>query len=226
MTQLKKVNLKGESVGSIEISDEILGIKKHPQSVKDYLVALRANKRQWSASTKNRSEVKCSNKKPHAQKGTGNARQGSLASPQYKGGGVVFGPKPKFDQHIKINRKERRAAKGMLLSEKMLEGNFIILAKGEKFEVPRTKDMIGFVSSLGLADKKVLFLGAHYEMSTTPEEAIEKIKNHDTFLLSSRNLQKVRYMLASCASGLDVINCGAIVIMEDALEDVITVLGA
>ena len=76
--------------------------------IKDYIVALRANKRQWSANTKGRTEVNHSNKKPWRQKGTGNARQGTFAAPQFKGGGVVFGPKPKFDQHVRINRQERR----------------------------------------------------------------------------------------------------------------------
>src|SRR4029079_6416271 len=86
--------------------------------VKDYIIALRANARQWSANTKGRSEVSHSTKKPHPQKGGGRARQGSLVAPQYKGGGRVFAPKPKFEQHVRINRKERQAAIRFLISEK------------------------------------------------------------------------------------------------------------
>ena len=226
MATFQKVNLIGESVGNIEVSDELLSMKKNPQLIKDYLVAIRNNKRQWSASTQGRSEVNHSNKKPHAQKGTGNARQGFLGAPQYRGGGVVFGPKPKFDQHVRINRKERRAAKGALLIEKMAAGEFTILANTEKLETPKTKKMISFFDALNLSSKKVLFLGSHYELSETPEEAIEKIRIHDTFLLSTRNLKKARYMLAGTASGLDIVNADSIVIMEDALEEILTVLGA
>ena len=89
--------------------------------IKDYIVALRANARQWSANTKTRSEVKHTTKKPHPQKGQGRARQGSLVSPQYRGGGRVFGPKPKFDQHVRINQKERKAAIRFFLAEKLKE---------------------------------------------------------------------------------------------------------
>ena len=73
--------------------------------IKDYIIALSANQRQWNASTQTRSEVNHSTKKPFAQKGTGNARQGFLGSPQFRGGGRVHAPRPKYDQHVRINRK-------------------------------------------------------------------------------------------------------------------------
>ena len=88
------------------LDDAFLDVQANSQMIKDYIVALRANARQWSANTLGRSEVVHSTKKPHRQKGTGSARQGSLVSPQYRGGGIVFGPKPKFDQHVRINKKK------------------------------------------------------------------------------------------------------------------------
>ena len=109
MAVVKKYNLSGNELGQIEIDDRLLQVSANPQMIKDYLVAYRANQRQWSASTKGRSEVSHSTQKPHPQKGTGKARQGSLVSPQYKGGGRVFGPKPKFDQCVKMNKKEKQA---------------------------------------------------------------------------------------------------------------------
>ena len=121
MVKLKKYDIKGKHLGDVEVNEALVNAEANGQSIKDYIVALRANARQWSANTKGRSEVNHTTKKPHPQKGGGRARQGSLAAPQYKGGGRVFGPKPKFDQHVKINRKERQAAIRFLLSEKIKE---------------------------------------------------------------------------------------------------------
>src|SRR5271154_3212175 len=101
------------------------------QMVKDYLVALRANARQWSANTKTRAEVCHSGKKPHPQKGTGKARQGYLGSPQYKGGGRVHTPRTKFDQHVSVNRKEKRAVMRHLVIEKVQGQNVHVLQLGK-----------------------------------------------------------------------------------------------
>ena len=119
MATLKKYDLAGQEIGSIQIDDALLKGKAHPQSVKDYLVAIRNNARQWSACTKTRAEINRTGKKPHPQKGGGRSRQGDLAAPQYKGGGIVFGPRPKFDVHVRINKKERRAAIAALIAQKI-----------------------------------------------------------------------------------------------------------
>ena len=109
MATLKKYDYKGSAKGELTIDAKLLEEDLNKQMIKDYLVAIRKNMRQWSANTKGRKEVQKSGQKPHAQKGSGRARQGCLAAPQYKGGGIVFGPKPKFDQHVRINKKERQA---------------------------------------------------------------------------------------------------------------------
>jgi len=87
VTSLRKYDVTGKVLGQVDVQEELLEWVANSQMIKDYIVALRANKRQWSANTKNKSEVNHSGLKPHPQKGTGKARQGSLASPQYKGGG-------------------------------------------------------------------------------------------------------------------------------------------
>ena len=93
MAVVKKYNLGGDVLESVEVDDQLLQVLANSQMIKDYLVAYRRNQRQWSANTKTRPEVSHSGQKPHPQKGTGRARQGYLGSPQYKGGGRVFGPK-------------------------------------------------------------------------------------------------------------------------------------
>ena len=104
----KQYDFDGEELDGIEIAYLDKDSRAHMQSINDYIKALRKNARQWSANTKDRSQSNHSGAKPHAQKGTGKARQGFLGAPQYKGGGRVHTPKPKFDQHVRINRKERR----------------------------------------------------------------------------------------------------------------------
>lgn len=99
MATLKKYDISGKEIGEVSIEDNVLEYKGNPQMIKDYLVAVRNNARQWSANTKGRKEVNRTGKKPHQQKGLGRARQGCFAAPQYRGGGIVFGPKPKFDVH-------------------------------------------------------------------------------------------------------------------------------
>src|SRR6202034_4530432 len=114
--------------------------------IKDYIVALRENARQWSANTKGRSEVNHTTRKPHPQKGQGRARQGMLSAPQYKGGGRVFGPRPKFDQHIRINKKERKAAIRFLIGEKIRE-NKITVIEDVVLKAPKTKTMVNFLQN-------------------------------------------------------------------------------
>ena len=121
---LKSTILLAKKLVKWLLMSELIDAEANSQMIKDYIVALRANARQWSANTKTRSEVKHTTKKPHPQKGQGRARHGSLVGPQYRGGGRVFGPKPKFDQHVRVNQKERKAAIRFLLAEKLKENAY------------------------------------------------------------------------------------------------------
>lgn len=221
MATLKKYNLSGEQTGEVEVNESLVNALAHGQSVKDYIVALRANARQWSACTKGRSEVNHSNKKPRPQKGSGNARQGSLASPQFKGGGVVFGPKPKFDMHVRINRKERRAAIRFLIGEMIQEGNVVIL-DSTTMDAPKTKTVANFMDALDMGGR-VLVLGEseYATVSVGDRQARVTVASdkHQAFQKSLNNLPKKSFSLASNISGYDVMIAGKMVLTEEALNE-------
>jgi large subunit ribosomal protein L4 len=217
VVKLKKYNLKGEAVGEVNVDDVFLDVEVHGQMIKDYIVALRANLRQWSANTKGRTEVNHSKKKPWRQKGTGNARQGSLASPQFKGGGIVFGPKPKFDQHVRINRKERRLAVRQLLADKIKNNELVLVddkAFGGELSEPKTKSVVSFLKAQNIHGKRLLFVA---------ESAEEKDK-HAHFKKSARNLPRSSFILASNMNGYDIIAAHGVVMTESALTELTNLL--
>ena len=144
MATLTKYNLQGEEIGQVDVDDAFFAFEANGQMIKDYIIALRENARQWSASTKTRAEVEHTTKKPHAQKGTGNARQGTLVAPQHRGGGRAHGPRPKFNQHVRINKKERRAAIRSLLAEKMRAGRMLIV-EDMRLDAPKTQTVSRFL---------------------------------------------------------------------------------
>lgn len=211
MATLKKYDFSGKEVGSFEVDDALLQVKAHPQSLKDYLVAIRNNARQWSASTKTRAEINRTGKKPHPQKGGGRSRQGDLAAPQYKGGGIVFGPRPKFDIHVRINKKERRAAIASLIIEKIKENKVHILHK-ETMKEPKTKTLSNFFEKVNLESKRTLVLGS-------PE------KPNINLVKSLRNLPKKEYALVPQINGYNIARCQDLVVLESALDQFLSVLG-
>lgn len=221
MATLKKYNLKGKEVGDVTIDDAIATAEANSQMIKDYIVAIRNNARQWSASTQGRSEVNHSNKKPHPQKGTGRARQGRLSSPQYKGGGVVFGPKPKFDQHVGINRKERRAAILALIAEKIRDNRLKVL-DSVAMDAPKTKAVAEFIQTCGL-EGRILFLseGNYQEVETEGKKQTVSVKSegHRNFAKSIGNLGKVQHGLVKNASGYDLLIAKEVVMTEAALQE-------
>lgn len=226
MTMMKKYSLKGEHIGHIEVSKGLKALhdaEANGQMIKDYIVALRANARQWSASTKGRSEVSHSTKKPHPQKGGGRSRQGSLAAPQYKGGGRVFTPRPKFDQHVRINKKERRAAIRCLLGEKIREKRMHII-ESTSLDTPHTKTIANFIDACKLG-KRVLFLCesnlASFDTEEGKKQVNVKTSQHDNFAKSVRNIPKTEFALAANISGYDVVVAHDIVLTEAALEELI-----
>jgi len=205
MATLKKYDLKGKEVGTVKVADELLAVSAHAQSIKDYIVAIRNNARQWSANTKRRMDSHHTGRKPHPQKGQGRSRQGDLAAPHYKGGAVVWGPRPK-DIHTRINQKERRAAVRFLLAEKIKAGQVHVLA-GEMKE-PKTKQMAGFLDGLKIGTKRVLMLG---DSANTQK--------------SLRNIPKTEFLSMKQVNGYEVIRCQEIVILEPAVEQLVSFLG-
>jgi len=225
---LKKYNLGGEAVGEVNIDDQFIEIKDHSQMIKDYIVALRANARQWSANTKGRTEVNHSNKKPWRQKGTGNARQGTLAAPQFKGGGVVFGPKPKFDQHTRINRKERRLAIRQLLADKIINNHIVLVEDkvfNETFTEPKTKSVVAFLKKKNIYGRRVLFVSESIEGALSTEvDTANKRNGHSYFKKSTRNVPKSAFIVAANINGYDVIAAHGIVMTESALVELTKIL--
>jgi len=222
VSKLTKYDLQGSQLGDVEIADQIASAEANGQMIKDYIVALRANARQWSASTKTRAEVSHTTKKPHAQKGGGRARQGSLVAPQYKGGGRVFGPRPKFDQHVRINKKERQAAIRFLLAEKLRE-NKLHVVQDFNLDNPKTKDVTSFLKNVGMEGKRVLFLGEESYVEFESDGVIQRMSvssdQHDNFVKSMRNIPKASFALVKNISGYDVLVAHHIVLTESALVE-------
>jgi len=212
---LKKYDLAGKEVGLVNIEDALLEVHAHPQSIKDYIVAIRNNARQWSASTKTRAEINRTGKKPHPQKGGGRSRQGDLAAPQYKGGGIVFGPRPKFDVHVRINKKERRAAIRALIAEK-IKGNCVHILRQDRMDEPRTKKVATFFNEIGAKRTLVVGGSVQAEMDVT----------HQNFVKSLSNIQKKEYLPIPQMNGYELARCHDLVILEGALNEFLSILGA
>jgi len=218
---LKKYNFEGKEIGQVEIEDALAKAEANSQMVKDYIIAIRENARQWSANTKTRAEVNHTTKKPHPQKGGGRSRQGMLSAPQYKGGGRVFGPKPKFDQHVRINKKERKAAIRFLIGEKIRD-NKIRLIETTEMESPQTKTVADFLKACSL-NGRVLFLGegnyAQFTEGDHTQTVSVQCDKHDNFVLSMRNIPKKEFSLAKNINGYDIMVAHEIVLTEPALNE-------
>ena len=213
MVALKKYNLARKETGQIAIEEGLLKSTANSQMVKDYIVALRENARQWSASTRNRAEVNHSGQKPHPQKGTGRARQGYLGAAQYKGGGRVHTPRPKFDQHVRMNRKEKRSVVRHLLIEKMAENRVHVL-QFEEMKEPKTALLAQFLKACQLEGNKVLFLG---DALISSAEA-SPIAKFSLFFKSLRNIPGNDFLLMPNVSGYDVMVHQDLVIMDTAVD--------
>jgi large subunit ribosomal protein L4 len=223
VTTLKKYNFKGQETGEVSVDERLVNAEAHGQMIKDYIVAVRANARQWSANTKTRAEVSHSTKKPHPQKGGGRARQGMLSAPQYKGGGRVFGPRPKFDQHVRINKKERKAAIRSLLAEKIAANQLHVITEAH-LKAPRTKSVVDFLDVVGLKNSRVLFLGESHYATVKTEGETKKVTvsndKHENFIKSVRNIPRVTFSLATNISGYDVVVAKDIFVTEQALAEI------
>ncbi len=155
--ELPVYNLDGEKVGTYTVPDELLEGEIKIPLLHQVVVAHLANKRQGTHSTKTRGEVRGGGRKPWSQKGTGRARQGSIRAPQWVGGGVVHGPKPRdYDQ--KVNKRVRKAAIRMAWITK-LQGGQVYLVEGlDEIEAPKTRVFKNLLDKLGLSERKVLML--------------------------------------------------------------------
>lgn len=206
--EIAVLNIQGKETGrKITLSDAVFGIEPNAHvvylDVKQYL----ANQRQGTHKSKERNEVAGSTKKIKKQKGTGTARAGSMKSPVFVGGGRVFGPRPK-DYTQKLNKKVKLLARKSILSAKAKEGSIIVLENFD-FEAPKTKDFVNILNSLGIQDKKSLFVLGN--------------ANKNVYL-SSRNLQNSKVLTASELNTYVVANATNVIFVEDAVKVVEEIL--
>ena len=207
MKKVELLNLKGEKVKDINLNEEIFGITPNNNVLHDAIILSMASLRQGTHKTKNRSEVSGGGRKPWRQKGTGRARQGSIRSVQWVGGGNYGTPVPR-DYSKKQNRKERRIALKSALADKLNEKAIIVL-ENLTVETAKTKDMLNILKTLNVADKKVLLVVSEFE---------------DNLVLASRNLQNVVLISAEEINVLDIVGTDVLVITQDALNKVEEVL--
>ena len=144
MSKIEMLNLKGEKVKDIKLSDNVFGKEPNDLVLKNAIVLAQASLRQGTADTKNRSEVRGGGRKPWRQKGTGNARQGSIRATQWRGGGIVFGPTPR-DYSKKQNKKERRLALLSALSYKVSDKELVVVDE-LSFDSNKTKEMVNLLT--------------------------------------------------------------------------------
>ncbi|AWE09084.1 50S ribosomal protein L4 [Lysinibacillus sp. 2017] len=207
MTKVSVLSQTGASVGEIELNDAIFGIEPNEAVLFDAIVAQRASLRQGNHKVKNRSEVAGGGRKPWRQKGTGRARQGSIRSPQWRGGGVVFGPTQRSYAY-KLPKKVRRLALKSALSAKVLEQNFVVL-DALTLNAPKTKDFKAVLTALEIS-KKALFVTAEV---------------NENVALSARNIPGVTVLTAEGINVLDLLGHDKVVFTQDAVKKVEEVLG-
>ena len=196
------LNIQGKETGrKITLSEAVFGIEPNNHviylDIKQYL----ANKRQGTHKAKERNDVAGSTRKIKKQKGTGTARAGSVKSPVFVGGGRIFGPRPK-DYTQKLNKKVKRLARRSVLSQKVQQGALVVL-EDFNFETPKTKEFVKILNSLGIQDKKSLFV-----LGDT---------NKNVYL-SSRNLEAVNVVTASELNTYAIANASNVVLLESAVE--------
>ena len=207
MAKVSVLNQAGSSVGDIELNDAIFGIVPNEAVLFEALVQQRASLRQGNHKVKTRAEVAGGGRKPWRQKGTGRARQGSIRSPQWRGGGIVFGPSPRSYSY-KLPKKVRRLALLSALSTKVREEDIIVL-DGLTFDAPKTKEFIKVLAALSI-DKKALIVTADLD---------------ETLALSARNIPGISVVTATGINVLDLIGHNKLVMTKAAVQKVEEVLG-
>ena len=207
MAKLEIVDQTGKKVNDLTLNKEVFGIKPNDKVLKDAITVARNSLRQGTAKTKNRSEVSGGGRKPWRQKGTGNARQGSIRAVQWKGGGVAFGPVPR-SYSIKQNRKEAKLALKSAWSYKANDNELVVVDK-LSFVTPKTKEITKVLETLKINDKKVLIVVAKYE---------------ENVILSTRNLRNVLLMEYPEVSVLDLVGADYVLVEEEALKKIEEVL--
>jgi large subunit ribosomal protein L4 len=200
--ELAILNTSGKETGrKVDLNDSIFGIEPNDHAIYLDTKQFLANQRQGTHKSKERGEVAASTRKIKKQKGTGTARAGNIRNPLYRGGGRVFGPKPRF-YGFKLNKKVKQLARKSALSYKASTNNIIVL-EDFSFETPKTKEIIKMGNILNIANKKSVFV--------LPEQ-------NNNIYLSSRNVQGVEVIIASELSTYKIMKASTLILVESAVD--------
>ena len=202
MANVAVYNMEGKEVGTIELNDSVFGVEVNEHLVHMAVVQQLANKRQGTQTAQTRSEVSGGGRKPWRQKGTGHARQGSIRAPQWKGGGVVFAPVPR-DYSFKLNKKEKRAALKSVLTDKVQNGNLVVVDEF-KFEEIKTKNFVAMLNNLNVNTKALVVVG----------------ENDTNAALSARNIPTVKTSRTNTINVYDIINANKLVVTKDVVKTI------
>ena len=207
MANYDVLKVDGTKAGSIELNESVFGIEPNQHVLFEAINLQRASMRQGTHAVKNRSAVRGGGRKPWKQKGTGRARQGTIRAPQWRGGGIVFGPTPRSYSY-KMPKKMRRLALRSALSAKVKENAFTVL-ESLTIDAPKTKDFKNMTTTLELP-RKVLFIVEAEDVNVA---------------LSARNIPGVTVITATGLNVLDIVHANQVVMTKGAVEKVEEVLG-
>lgn len=205
MTKFQMIDMAGKSLEEIELSDDIFNVEINEHVV--YLVVknILANRRQGTQSAKTRAEVRGGGKKPWRQKGTGRARQGSIRSPQWRGGGIVFAPKPRSYRYT-TPKKVRRLAMKSVLAAKVQEKELIVVDKFA-MDAPKTKALRDALANMGAADKALIVTA----------------NSDQNIVLSARNLPRTEVSTVGTLNVYDILKYDSLILTKDALDKIVEV---
>ena len=201
MAEVSVLNMEGSEVGKMKLNDAIFGVEINEHLVHQAVVAQLANNRQGTQKAKTRSEVRGGGRKPWRQKGTGHARQGSIRSPQWTGGGVVFAPTPR-DYSKKMNKKEKRIALKSVLTSRVNDGKFIVVDE-LKFDEPKTKEFAKVMDNL------------------KAEKALVVLNDNDTNVVkSAANIPTVKTASTQTINVYDILKYDTVIVTQDAVKTI------
>lgn len=201
---IKVIDQKGKSVGEVDLNKCIFEVEPNDSVVFEAIIRQRAGKRQGTHATKNRSAVSGGGKKPWKQKGTGRARQGSIRAPQWRGGGTVFGPTPR-SYKVDMPRKARRLAIKSVLSQKVADGNLIVLDQ-LTLATPKTKDLKAIFSAIQVSGKVLV------------------VSDDKNVQLSGKNLPQVKVVPVNGLNVVDAVDYEKLLLTQDAIKRIEEVL--
>ena len=202
MTKVAVLKQDGSQAAEIELNDAVFAIEPNNAVITDAVLMQRASMRQGTHAVKNRSAVSGGGRKPWKQKGTGRARQGSIRSPQWRGGGIVFGPTPRSYAY-RINKKAYNLALKSALSQKVAD-NKLVVVDALAFSEAKTKDFKQVLANLAVDSKALVIVD----------------ENNENAMRSARNLANVQVMTAAGVNVLDVVNADKLVVVQSAIEEI------